>query len=153
MNLSEMAEQPAPSSAQPASPKQQAQFDMLLGRARQIIGESADQWLQMLEADPVDAAVRMGTQTLRELVMMSEKAGTPVDPAVLIHVGVTLVKDVAGIANEAGVVPDDKLEGYLQEVMQLSIAEYMRMDAEDGLMPDQAGAASQAAPAPEGDMQ
>lgn len=134
MNLSEIAEQPAPSSAQPASPKQQAQFDLLLGRARQIIGESADQWLAMLKKDPVTAAVSMGTQTLREMVMMSEKAGTPVDPAVLIHVGVTLVKDVAGIANEAGVVPDDKLEGYLQEVMQLSIAEYMRMDADEGLM-------------------
>jgi hypothetical protein len=137
MNLSEMAEQPAPSSAQPASPKQQAQFDMLLGRARQIIGESADQWLQMLEADPVDAAVRMGTQTLRTLAMQSEEAGQQVDPAVLLHVGVTLVKDIAGMANDAGIVTDDQLESYLHQVMQESIAEYMRMDADEGLMPEQ----------------
>lgn len=136
MNLNEMAQgQPEETSqAKPASPKQQAQFDLLLGRCRQVLGESADQWLQALQADPVEAAVQMGTQTLRTLAMQSEEAGQPVDPAVLIHVGVTLVKDVAGIANEAGLVPDDKLEGYLQEVMQLSIAEYMRMDADEGLM-------------------
>jgi len=137
MNLNEMAQTGQPeetSQAKPASEKQQRQFDLLLGRCRQVLGESADQWLQALEVDPVQAAVQMGTQTLRTLAMQSEEAGTPVDPAVLLHVGVTLVKDVAGIANEAGLVPDDKLEGYLQEVMQLSIAEYMRMDADDGLM-------------------
>lgn len=137
MNLNEMAQTGQPeetSQAKPASEKQQRQFDLLLGRCRQVLGESADQWLQSLEVDPVQAAVQMGTQTLRTLAMQSEEAGTPVDPAVLLHVGVTLVKDVAGIANEAGLVPDDKLEGYLQEVMQLSIAEYMRMDADEGLM-------------------
>lgn len=136
MNLNDMAQgQPdEPSQAKPASQKQQRQFDLLLGRCRQVIGESAEQWLQALQADPVEAAVQMGTQTLRTLAMQSEEAGTPVDPAVLLHVGVTLVKDVAGIANEAGLVPDDRLEGYLQEVMQLSIAEYMRMDADEGLM-------------------
>ena len=137
MNLNEMAQQgqsEETSQAKPASEKQQRQFDLLLGRCRQVLGESADQWLQALEVDPVQAAVKMGTQTLRTLAMQSEEAGTPVDPAVLLHVGVTLVKDVAGIANEAGLVPDDKLEGYLQEVMQLSIAEYMRMDADEGLM-------------------
>ena len=137
MNLNEMAQTGQPeetSQAKPASEKQQRQFDLLLGRCRQVLGESADQWLQALEVDPVQAAVQMGTQTLRTLAMQSEEAGTPVDPAVLLHVGVTLVKDVAGIANEAGLVPDDKLEGYLQEVMQLSIAEYMRMDADEGLM-------------------
>ena len=139
MNLSQMAEQPGQSGSKPASPKQQAQFDMLLGRARQVMGESADQWLQMLEKDPVEAAVSMGTQTLRELAMMSEKAGHPVDPAVLIHVGLTLIKDIAGITNEAGIVPDDQLESYIKEVTQLSIAEYMRMDAEDGLMPKEGG--------------
>lgn len=137
MNLNEMAQQgqsEETSQAKPASEKQQRQFDLLLGRCRQVLGESADQWLQALEVDPVQAAVKMGTQTLRTLAMQSEEAGTPVDPAVLLHVGVTLVKDVAGIANEAGLVPDDRLEGYLQEVTQLSIAEYMRMDADEGLL-------------------
>ena len=52
----------------------------------------------------------------------------------LIHAGIQLVKDVAGIANEAGVVPDEKLEGFLQDVMQQSIAEYLRMDADEGLI-------------------
>lgn len=151
MNLNEMAQQGQPeetSQAKPASEKQQRQFDLLLGRCRQVLGESAEQWLQALEVDPVQAAVKMGTQTLRTLAMQSEEAGTPVDPAVLLHVGVTLVKDVAGIANEAGLVPDDKLEGYLQEVMQLSIAEYMRMDADEGLMQGGKGE-----PSPPGDPQ
>lgn len=143
MNLNEMAQQgqpEEPSQAQPASQKQQRQFDLLLGRCRQVIGESAEQWLQALQADPVEAAVQMGTQTLRTLAMQSEEAGQQVDPAVLLHVGVTLVKDVAGIANEAGLVPDDRLEGYLQEVTQLSIAEYMRMDADEGLLQGAPGA-------------
>lgn len=145
MNLNQMAQQGAPQEPQgpQAAPagktqptaRQQAQFDMLLGRARQIMGEQAQAWRQAMQIDPADAAVRMGTQTLRFLAMESEKAGQPVDPAVLLHAGVQLVKDVAGLANDAGMVPDEQLEPFLQQVMQESIAEYMRMDAEDGLMP------------------
>ena len=146
MNLNEMAQQGAPQdpamapgqtehgAKQPASPEQQAQFDMLLGRARQIMGETAEEWMQALKLDPVATAVKFGTQTLRHLAQQSEQAGQPVDPAVLIHAGIQLVKDVAGIANEAGVVPDEKLEGFLQDVMQQSIAEYLRMDADEGLI-------------------
>lgn len=146
MNLNELAQQGAPqdpamapgqteqAAKQPASPEQQAQFDMLLGRARQIMGETAEEWMQALKLDPVTTAVKFGTQTLRHLAQRSEQAGQPVDPAVLIHAGIQLVKDVAGIANEAGVVPDEKLEGFLQDVMQQSIAEYLRMDADEGLI-------------------
>ena len=146
MNLNELAQQGAPqdpamapgqteqAAKQPASPEQQAQFDMLLGRARQIMGETAEEWMQALKLDPVTTAVKFGTQTLRHLAQQSEQAGQPVDPAVLIHAGIQLVKDVAGIANEAGVVPDEKLEGFLQDVMQQSIAEYLRMDADEGLI-------------------
>ena len=146
MNLNEMAQQGEPqdqamapgqteqAAKQPASPEQQAQFDMLLGRARQIMGETAEEWMQALKLDPVTTAVKFGTQTLRHLAQQSEQAGQPVDPAVLIHAGIQLVKDVAGIANEAGVVPDEKLEGFLQDVMQQSIAEYLRMDADEGLI-------------------
>ncbi|EJE50111.1 hypothetical protein PMI14_05316 [Acidovorax sp. CF316] len=144
MNLNEMAQQGAPEAdpttgttggKQQPTAQQQAQFGMLLGRARQIMGEQAQEWRQAMEADPVEAAVRMGTQTLRFLAMDSEKAGQPVDPAVLLHAGVQLVKDIAGVANDAGLVPDDQLEPFLQQVMQESIAEYMRMDADEGLMP------------------
>ena len=146
MNLNELAQQGEPqdpamapsqteqAAKQPASPEQQAQFDMLLGRARQIMGETAEEWMQALKLDPVATAVKFGTQTLRHLAQQSEQAGQPVDPAVLIHAGIQLVKDVAGIANEAGVVPDDKLESFLQDVMQQSIAEYLRMDADEGLI-------------------
>lgn len=153
MNLNEMAQQgePAPNptsgKTQP-TPEQQAQFDMLLGRARQVMGESAAEWKAAMEIDPAGAAVKMGTQTLRFLAQESEKAGQPVDPAVLLHAGVQLVKDIAGVANDAGLVPDDQLEPFLQQVMQESIAEYMRMDADDGLMPDQQGGAQVPPPAP-----
>ena len=160
MNLNELAQQGEPqdpamapgqteqAAKQPASPEQQAQFDMLLGRARQIMGETAEEWMQALKLDPVATAVKFGTQTLRYLAQQSEQAGQPVDPAVLIHAGIQLVKDVAGIANEAGVVPDEKLEGFLQDVMQQSIAEYLRMDADEGLL--QPGQGAQPAPPPEG---
>lgn len=142
MNLQEMSQAPAPeqptaSKAQQASPEMQAQFDTLLGSCRQVIGGTAEEWMSALNVDPVAAAVKMGTQTVRYFVQQYEKAGKPFDPAVIIHVGVTVVKDIAGVVNEAGLVPDDKLEQYLQEVMQQSIAEYMRMDAEDGLMPEE----------------
>ncbi|MES2611151.1 MAG: hypothetical protein V4679_12965 [Pseudomonadota bacterium] len=144
MNLNEMARQGTPAQdptvgstggQKPASAQQQAQFDMLLGRARQMMGEQAQAWREAMGIDPAQAAVRMGTQTLRFLAMESQKAGQPVDPAVLLHAGVQLVKDIAGLANDAGLVPDEQLEPFLQQVMQESIAEYMRMDADEGLMP------------------
>lgn len=141
MNLQEMAQagQAPEQTTQPkqASPEQQEQFDLLVGRARQLMAKDADIWLQALEASPVTAAVKMGTQVLRSLAQQSEKAGYPVDPAVLMHAGVTLVKDIAGIANDNGIVPDDQIEQFLQQVMQESIAEYMRLDADEGLMPEQ----------------
>lgn len=152
MNLQDMAQpgQPeaAPQAQKPASPEQQEQFDMLLGRARQAMADTAQEWIAALEKDPVRAAVHMGTTLLRNLAMKSEKAGVPVDPAVLIHVGVTLVKDIAGIANDRGMVPDEKLEEFLQQVMQQSLAEYMRRDADDGLMPTPEGQAHESAESP-----
>ena len=121
MNLQDMAQEgQAPeqtSGPKQASPEQQNQFDMLVGRARQIMGRDAEVWLKALEQSPTKAAVKMGTNVL--------------------HAGVTLVKDIAGIANEAGIVPDEQLESFLQQVMQESIAEYMRRDADEGLMPEQ----------------
>lgn len=162
MNLNEMAQQGEPqdqamapgqaeqAAKQPASPEQQAQFDMLLGRARQIMGETAEEWMQALKLDPVATAVKFGTQTLRHLAQQSEQAGQPVDPAVLIHAGIQLVKDVAGIANEAGVVPDEKLEPFLQDVMQQSIAEYLRMDADEGLISPEQMQPGAEQPEPEG---
>ena len=141
MNLQDMAQEgQAPeqtSGPKQASPEQQNQFDMLVGRPRQIMGRDAEVWLKALEQSPTKAAVKMGTNVLRQLAMESEKSGYPVDPAVLLHAGVTLVKDIAGIANEAGIVADDQLESFLQQVMQESIAEYMRLDADEGLMPEQ----------------
>lgn len=86
MNLNELAQQGEPqdpamapgqteqAAKQPASPEQQAQFDMLLGRARQIMGETAEEWMQALKLDPVATAVKFGTQTLRHLAQQSEQA-------------------------------------------------------------------------------
>lgn len=158
MNLDDMAQQGAEQPASdpttgstggktPATPEQQAQFDMLLGRSRQMLGESAEGWREAMQQDPVRGAVSLGTQTVRFLAQESEKAGQPVDPAVLLHVGVQFVKDIAGLANDTGMVPDDQIEPFLQQVMQESIAEYMRMDADEGLMPEQPGG-QQPPPAP-----
>lgn len=167
MNLNDMAQAGAAGQAGPGmaqgqpsagktapTPQQQAQFDILLGRARQLLGESAQEWKDAMKIDPARAAVKMGTQTLRFLATESEKAGQSVDPVVLLHAGVQFVKDIAGIANDAGMVPDEQLEPFLQQVMQESIAEYMRMDAEEGLMPPpeagQGGQQPPPAPGPEG---
>lgn len=120
--------------AKPATSFQQKQFDLLLGRARQMMGANGEEWIQAIKADPITAAVTMGTSTVRELVKMSEKAGQKVDPAVLLHVGIQFVKDIAGVANAAGVVPDDGLEAFLKDVMSQSIMEYLKLDAQDGLI-------------------
>lgn len=130
MNLQEM-QKPVPKQA---SPQQQEQFDLILGRARQLMAETGPAWVSAIRKDPVMAAVKMGVQTVREIAKMSNDAGVPVDPVVLIHVGLTLIKDIAGLANDGGIIPDDGLEGYIQEVTQLSIAEYMRLDADEGLL-------------------
>ena len=136
MNLNEIAQQDEASQAIAPTQAQQAQFDMLLGRARQVMGASAEEWMQALSVDPASAAVHMGTQLLRSLVQASEQAGQPVDPVVLIHVGVNLAKDIAGIANHHGLVPDDQLEDFIRDVTQQSIAEYFRMDSEEGMEPE-----------------
>ena len=147
MNLQEMGQAQQPVGQKPATPEQQAQFDLLLGRARQVMGENGAELMLALKTDPVRMAVMFGTRTLRELAIMSEKAGQPVDPAVLIHVGLTLIKDIAGLANEAGLVPDDQLEDFMRQVTQESLAEYMRMDADDGLLQGASGGGDPA-PAP-----
>jgi hypothetical protein len=143
MNLQNMAQAPEPqqptSKAKPATPEQQDQFDILLGSCRQVMGGTAEEWMGALKTDPVVAAVKMGTQTVRYFAQEYEKAGQPFAPEVVIHVGLTLIKDIAGVVNEAGLVPDEQLEGYIKDVTQQSIAEYMRMDADEGLM-DQAKA-------------
>lgn len=120
--------------AKPASDVQQKQFDLLLGRAREMMGFAGEEWISAIKTDPIMAAVTMGTQTLREMAMASEKAGQKVDPAVLLHVGIQFVKDIAAVANAAGSVSDEELPNFLKEVMSQSMAEYLRMDAEDGLL-------------------
>lgn len=120
--------------AKAASAGQQKQFDLILGRARQMMAHNGEQWIAALKAAPVDAAVMMGTSTVRQMVQMSEKAGQKVDPAVLLHVGIQFAKDVAGIANACGAVPDDKIEPYLKDVMAQSMMEFLKRDAKDGLI-------------------
>ena len=76
---------------------------------------SFDWWKAAMQIDPARAAVKMGTQTLRFLAQQSEKAGQPVDPMVLLHAGIQLVKDIAGIANDTGLLPDSQIEPFLQQ--------------------------------------
>lgn len=141
--------------AKPASKQQQAQFDLLLGRSRQLMEQNADEWLATLKAAPVDGAVTLGTTTLRQMAQMSEKAGQPVDPAVLLHAGVQLVKDVAAVANAAGLVSDEELPAFLKDVMSQSMMQYLKDDADEGLLSPQdkqraAGVLDQAAPQDQG---
>jgi hypothetical protein len=130
MNLEQM-QKPA---QKQATPQQQEQFDLILGRCRQLMGETGQAWVAAMKKDPVRAAVSMGVQVVREVATMSDKAGSPVDPVVLIHVGLTLIKDIAGLANDGGMVPDEQLEDYIHQVTQMSLAEYMRLDADEGLL-------------------
>jgi hypothetical protein len=120
--------------AQPASAGQQEQFDMILGRARQVMEDAGEQWISALKADPMMAAVRMGTSTVRQMATMSEKAGQPVDPMVLFHVGVQFCKDIASVALAAGAIQENEVEAFLKDSMAQSIMEYLKLDAKDGLI-------------------
>ncbi len=152
MNLQEMSQdQPSAGASRQPTPDEQAQFDTLLGSCRQVMADTAEEWMQALQADPVAAAVKMGTQTVRYFVQKYEEAGQPFAPEVIIHAGITLVKDIAGVVNENGLVPDEQLESFLQDVMQQSIAEYLRMDADEGLM-EGMELPGQQAPQPQGEM-
>lgn len=124
---------PSPKATKPTDVQQQ-QFDLLLGRAREMMEKNGDQWIVALKKQPVIAAVSMGVSTIRGMAQMSEKAGQPVDPAVLLHVGIQFVKDIAAVANAAGAVPDEKIEAFLKDVMSQSIMQYLKLDAKDGLI-------------------
>jgi hypothetical protein len=123
--------------AKPADAKQQAQFDLLLGRARQMMEQSSEEWLSTLKASPVDGAVTLGTETIREISKMSEKAGQPVDPVVLVHVGTQFCKDIAAVANKAGLVKNEELPQFLKDVMSQSMMAFMQADKDEGLMEPQ----------------
>lgn len=127
-----------------ASESQQAQFDMMLGRCRQVLGEMGPALLQIIQADPVRGVVKIGTKVLHEQATGAQQAGAQVDPTVLLNVGVQLVKDMAGIASEAGIVPDEQLEAYLHQVMQMAVAEYLRADTDAGLLSQKDREAAQA---------
>lgn len=120
--------------AKPASAGQQQQFDMILGRARQVMEDAGEQWIAALKADPMMASVNMGTATIRQMATMSEKAGQPVDPTVLFHVGVQFCKDIAAVALAAGAIEEDEIKSFLKDSMAQSIMEYLKLDAQDGLI-------------------
>lgn len=120
--------------AKPPSEGQQQQFDMILGRARQVMEDAGQQWISALKADPMMAAVNMGTATIRQMATMSEKAGQKVDPTVLFHVGVQFCKDIAAVALAAGAIQEDEIEAFLKDSMAQSMMEYLKLDAEDGII-------------------
>lgn len=120
--------------AKRATEPQQKQFDLLLGRSREMMEKNGEQWLKAIQADPVEAAVTLGVQTVRGMASMSESAGQKVDVSVLINVGVQFIKDIAAVANAAKAVPDEQLPTYIKQVTSEFLSEYLRLDGKDGLL-------------------
>lgn len=118
----------------PATPQQQKQFDLILGRARQLMESAGKEWISSLKIDPVHTAVKLGVSTLRELEQSSTQAGQAVDPTVMFQVGIQFVKDIANVANAAGVLADDAIPAFLKDVFSQAMAEYLHLDAKDGLI-------------------
>ena len=109
-------------------------FDLVVGRTMKALSESAQDLDVALKADPVQAAVEFGTSALRTVAMGAGDAGKPISFDILAQAGMQVIKELAGIANDKGYLPDEEIETFLKEAFQQSLSKYTKMDAADGTL-------------------
>jgi hypothetical protein len=113
-------------------PKMVELMNLVTARALDALAKSGRDLDLALKADPVRAAVQLGTSTLRTVAMSAEDAGKPLPFEVLMAAGINVIKELGAIANEKGYLPDDGIETYLKEAFQQSLVKYAQMDMTDG---------------------
>jgi hypothetical protein len=115
-------------------PKVVELFNLVVARTMQALTKVAPGLDAALKADPVQGAVKFGVQALRTVVMAAQKAGKSIPFEVVLNAGMQVIKEIAGIANDKGYLPDNQIETFLKEVLQQSIAQYAQLDAKDGVL-------------------
>ncbi len=114
------------------SPQDKELFDLVVARTLEALTSNAQDLDTALKADPIQATVMMGTSALRTVAKAADDAGKPIKFEVLIQAGMQVIKELGGIANEKGYLPDDQIDVFLKESFQQSLSQYAKMDIEDG---------------------
>lgn len=109
-------------------------FDLVVGRTMKALAQSADDLDRAMKADPIEAAVQFGTSALRTVAQGAGDAGQEISFDILAQAGMQVIKELAGIANEKGYLPDEEIETFLKEAFQQSLSQYTKMDAADGTL-------------------
>lgn len=107
---------------------------LIVARVRDGLAKVAQDLDAALKADPVQGAVQYGTMTLRSVVNAAAKAGKKLPVAAILAAGMTTIQDLATIANEKGYLEDGQLEVFMKEAWQQSIAQYAKMDMDEGVL-------------------
>jgi hypothetical protein len=109
-------------------------FDLVVGRTMKALSTNAQDLDTALKADPIQAAVEFGTSALRTVAQGAGDAGKPISFDILAQAGMQVIKELAGIANDKGYLPDEEIETFLKEAFQQSLSKYTKMDADDGTL-------------------
>lgn len=109
-------------------------FDLVVGRTLGALAKNGEDLDRAMRADPIRAAVEFGTSALRTVAMGASDAGKPISFEILIQAGMQVIKELAGIANDKGYLPDEGIETFLKEAFQQSLSKYTKMDADDGMI-------------------
>lgn len=123
---------------EPIDPRLIELANLVVSRVRQAMAGNGSELASALKADPVQAAVEIGTGAVREVAKAAAEAGKPIPFEVLLVAGMQALKDLAALASELGYLPDEQIESFLKEGFQQSVAAYAQMDMADGLIDEQA---------------
>lgn len=116
------------------TPQEKELFDLVVARTLSALSANAKDLDTALKADPIRAAVMLGTSALRTVAKGAEDAGKPVPFEILVQAGMQVIKHLGDIANQKGYLPDDQIDVFLKEAFQQSLSQYAKMDIKDGEM-------------------
>lgn len=109
-------------------------FDLVVGRTLDALSKVGQDLDTAMKADPIRATVEFGTSALRTVAMGADDAGKPISFDIMIQAGMQVIKELGGIANDKGYLPDEGIETFLKEAFQQSLSKYTKMDADDGMI-------------------
>jgi hypothetical protein len=123
-----------PGKVDPNDPKVVDLFNLLVARTMDALAKVGPQLDASLKADPIQGAVHFGTRALRSVVMAAMRAGKNIPFEIVVNAGMQVIKELASIANEKGYLQDSQIATFLKEVFQQSIAQYTKLDMDEGML-------------------
>ncbi|MBI5270698.1 MAG: hypothetical protein HY856_13585 [Burkholderiales bacterium] len=128
----------------PKDPRAIELTQLVVARTLDALSKVGKELDTAMRADPIAAAVQFGTTSLRTVVMAAMRARRNIPFEVVMAAGMEVIKHLASIANEKGYLPDEQIETFLKEVLQQSMAQYAKLDMQDGMLkPGEVDAMSQ----------